>query len=272
MAAERRNRLLDLGLCLAIASAWPVQAKAQDETNRQEQGDPAARAMLFDMATTLANLEDFSFDWVILSDDIADATGVTTYLQNGTTAMKRGVGLVVHSYRFGEGRSYYFDGETFTTVATDAGFYASAPFDGSYDQLVEVVAQKTGLSLPLWSLLSPTLPDLLRANVEMVELLGDTTLEGQRVHHLRFSGLESDWQLWVTDGPQALPLMILGTDRSKVGWPRYTARLSRWNTKANTPDNAFHFAPNAGLDPIGMPPLEEMTAVRPSANAIGQRP
>ena len=58
-----------------------------------------------------------------------------------------------------------------------------------------------------------------------------------------------DWQLWVTKGPQALPVKIVITTRYEVGDPQYQAVL-HWDTGARIDAKSFTFVPPSGSTKI----------------------
>ena len=81
-------------------------------------------------------------------------------------------------------------------------------------------------------------------NVEAGAYLGTTLIAGQPVHHLSFSQSDLDWQVWVSvDEDAPLPLMLIGTEHSKTGWPQYRAYFSQWNMEPEITDGQFAYQP-----------------------------
>jgi len=218
--------------------------------------DPVAAEIAEKSAKFLAAQPAFSFSWFVSYDEVADGHEKLTYLRSGDTLMVRGKGFVSHSEQEGELRDYYYDGSEFTVVSPDEHFYASAPFNGGFDALVAAVRDHTDTILPLWTMMSPTLPDTLLDGVERGAYLGETLVAGHPAYHLAFSQRDEDWQVWIsTNDDQPLPLMLVGTDKNQKGWPQYRVYMTDWNLDPDQAPAQFKFTPSDQYDRITLPSL-----------------
>ena len=174
------------------------------------------------VAQFLAFRKNLSFGWFIIYDEIVGDREKITYMQSGNTILERGRGFVSRSERGNTLRDYYFDGAVFSGASPSENFYASAMIDSGFDTLAKAVRERSDTILPLWSILSESLPDELLDDVERGAYLGTTLIGGTPVHHLAISEAEEDWQVWIsTDEEAPLPLMLIGVDKTKTSWPQW---------------------------------------------------
>jgi hypothetical protein len=82
--------------------------------------------------------------------------------------------------------------------------------------------------------------------VKQGQVIGQETLLGEETHHLAFQGEEVDWQIWIKDGPEPLPLRYVITSKTVKGQPQFTVQMARWEPRATVDDAAFDFKPPPG--------------------------
>lgn len=210
----------------------------------ESQVDPKAAEIAQKSADFLAAQPAFSFTWFVSYDDVVDGREKITYLRSGDTVMVRNKGMVAHTQRENTLRDYYYNGSVFTVASPNEHFYASTPFDGGFDALVKAVRERSGTILPLWSMMSENLPKEFLSTVESGADLGTTLVAGQEAYHLAFSENSEDWQVWIsTDESKPLPLMLVGTDKTKQGWPQYRVYMMDWNLSPDEDPSQFTFRP-----------------------------
>lgn len=226
-------------LTLTVFSSLSLAA---DVSGRQV--DPKAAEIAQKAADFLAVQPAFSFTWFVSYDDVVDGREKITYLRSGDTVMVRDKGFVSHTERENTLRDYYYDGSVFTVASPNENFYTSIPFHGGFDALVKAVRERSGTVLPLWSMMSETLPKEFLSTVESGADLGTTLVAGQQAYHLAFSENSEDWQVWIsTDEDSPLPLMLVGTDKTKQGWPQYRVYMTDWNLSPDQDPAQFTFTP-----------------------------
>ncbi len=218
--------------------------------------DPRAIEIAQSAADFLVSQERFSFNWFVSVDEVIDGREKVTEFRSGRNLVDRAHGFVSETENREGFRDYYFDGETFTIASPADNTFASAEFIGEIDALAAAAQAYTGSTVPLWSLMSPSLGERMTEGVLSGAYLGETVIAGRPVHHLAFSEYDSDWQLWVdTDPDRPLIVMLIGTDPYTQGWPQYRAYLSNWDFAPETGPEVFTFAPDENDTPIAMPDL-----------------
>ncbi len=242
-------------LAFALAHASPVLAQGRSVDARIDQ---RAAEMALKSARFLAAQPTMSFSWFISFDDVVEGRQKLTYVRSGTTVIDRKQGFMARTEREGALRDYFYDGAVFTVASPSQKFYASMPFSGGFDALVKELRERTGAILPLWSIMSENLPNGLLDDVLTADYLGVTLIAGREAHHLAFTEKDEDWQVWVsTDENAPLPLMLVGTEKTKFGWPQYRAYLSDWDLAPVIEAGQFKFSPGAEHVRVSLPGLSE---------------
>jgi hypothetical protein len=237
-----------------VLAAGPLPAEEQP-------APPDPFELTLASAEFVAGLESFSFRWFLSYDEVVGGREKLTYVQSGANEMVRGVGFSAHTERDDTYRDYYFDGKSFTVASPNENFYATTPFEGDFEALVEAVRSRTDAILPMWSIMSRELPDRFTGGAEGVAWLGLTLLGGQLAHHVAFAGEEGeDWQVWISaDDEEPLPLMIVITDTTEQGWPQARVVFTDWQLSVATDPVRFTFVPDPDDVPLAVPRLDLAT-------------
>ena len=246
-----------------IILAFAVSALAQSQgsdSNPVESSrlDPTAMELMLRSAEFLASRPSLAFNWFVSYDEVIDGREKLTFIRSGSNLLVRDKGF--YSRVEGENgiREYFYDQKTFVVSAPIENYYASIGFDRGFEALIEAVREATDTELPIHGVLRRDLPRTLQQGLRGAAYLGIAYIVGQEVHHLTFSDAEEDWQVWIsTDDEAPLPLLIIGTDSRKAGWPQYRAHLSDWNLNPEIEDSLFKFSPDSDDAKITMPAFKE---------------
>jgi hypothetical protein len=66
-------------------------------------------------------------------------------------------------------------------------------------------------------------------------------------NHLAFRTETVDWQIWIKDGAEPLPMKYVITSKRIAMAPQYSVVLSNWNTKPVIAANRFQFVAPQGV-------------------------
>jgi hypothetical protein len=72
-------------------------------------------------------------------------------------------------------------------------------------------------------------------------LVGRETIDSVETSHLAFEGEAVDWQIWIQEGSQPLPLRFVVTTKGIRGQPQFTVRLTRWEPGIRVPAATFAY-------------------------------
>ena len=196
-------------------------------------------------ANTLAITSNSSLDVVTNDGQRIQLDGVTNY-------KVRKPGFVIDYASDIKDRRFIYDGKTFTVYSPKLGFYAQATAPATNKEVLDAIYQKYGMSLHL--------EDLFRwgsdgANAARIQALrsaykvGAETLDGVPTDHFAFREDDVDWEVWIKDGDQPLPLKLVIVDRNDPAKPAFSTRLE-WQINPTFSDADFTFVPDANAKRI----------------------
>lgn len=252
-------------LFLAIVLAVnPVQVLSQEDPVV----DPKVIEILESANKFLAAQDTISVNWFASQDTVVDGREKVTQTRSGFNLISRDVGFFSYTESGLKTREFYFDRENFRIVDVGENAYVSAPFDGSFEALVERVRAEYDVVLPIWSVLSNRPSSELLDGAEAAAYLGTTRIAGREAYHLALSDYDGDWQVWIsTDPDRPELLMLVGTDPYTQGWPQYRVFFSDWNFSPEIEDGAFTYVPDEDAEPMSWPKTGEF--VRPKDTLPG---
>jgi hypothetical protein len=232
-----------LGLVLLLA-ALPAGAAPPAQANAGI--DPRASRELRRMSDYLTNLRSFRVNADTV-DEVVTKNGLKLQqVADSQLSVKRP--NMLRSERVGPVAdvTFRYDGRTLSLYGKRTGYYAIAPAAPTLDRAVDQVRDQYGLDAPAGDLLVSHPYNALMEDVTSGQYVGLEPIDGIVAHHLAFQGKNVDWQIWIQDGPQPLPLRYVITSKHETGQPEFTVRLSGWEPNAPLPDSLFVFRPPPG--------------------------
>jgi hypothetical protein len=161
-----------------------------------------------------------------------------------------------------------FDGKQITTFDDSTRTYAQASHPGTVDDAVVYFVRDLRMRLPLAVLLLNRLPAELQQRVESVKYVEKTTTLGAPAYHLVGQTPTVDFQLWIADGPQPIPLRAVLSYKDAPGQPQFRAQFSDWDFSAQTPESAFNFTPPVGASKIPFAAALPQLALAPARGRV----
>lgn len=143
-----------------------------------------------------------------------------------------------------------FDGKLITVYDDDTGTYAQAPQPGSIDDSVIYFVRDLKMRLPLAPLLMQTFSDELGRRLQSIEYVERTAVVGQPAHHIAGRTANADFQIWIADSKQPLPLRMIMNYRKAEGQPKFWADFSNWNLSPKFRKSTFAFNPPSDANQI----------------------
>jgi hypothetical protein len=224
-----------LGLGLSAGAAMAAQGM-----------DPNADEILRSMSKFLADTKAFSVSADISNEIISVEAQKLQFNGHATVLVERPSRF--HATRKGRfaDAEMIFDGSKLTVYGKTAKAYFQKDVAGTIDQAIPALEREVGLSLPGADLLLSNPYAVLTAGVTSSGYHGIAQVGGMPAHHLSFRTPKVDWQIWVKDGAEPLPLKYVITTKWLTGAPQYSVTLSNWNTKPAIAADRFKFVAPAG--------------------------
>ena len=124
------------------------------------------------------------------------------------------------------------------------------------------------MRLPLAALLLSRLPAELENRTQALDYVEKDIIHGTPVHHLAGRTETVDYQVWIPESAQPLPLRVVLTYKNAEGQPSFRAEFSDWNLAPEIQDNQFAFTPPEGARKIAflaeLPPIALEGAIKPA--------
>lgn len=240
-----------------LAAAEPVAQAGPEPSD--------AKGILLRMANYLAKTPTFA---VNLSDsyDTVQASGEKIeFAANRKVIVSRPNGLRVEREE-SDGKSHIllYDGKDITVFSPSENVYAQTAKTGGIDDAVKYFLKDLNMRLPLAMLLVSQLPAELERRTESLDYVEKTTINGHPVHHLAARTETVDYQVWISEGAQPLPLRVVLTYKQAEGQPQFRAQFSDWNLAPKIDNAQFTFTPPEGIKKIAF--LAQLPDIVPGAS------
>lgn len=230
-------------------------------------GDNDALSILKSMSDYMSKQAtiEFSFDSDI--EIITPQLEKIQFTNSGEALLSRPNMLRAHRKGGYADVSLYYDGETASVYSRHDNSFAQVVVPGTIDQLIGVLRAGHGVALPGADFLLSNAYEVLAADIMEAKHIGQGVIGGVECEHLAFRNFDTDWQLWVEIGEQAIPRKIVITSKTINGAPQYTFRVTGWNTDVKPTKEMFNFVPPTDatqLDPNALIHLDELPPEAPS--------
>jgi hypothetical protein len=261
----RTNAALGLGLALAaLASSSGPRAAADNQpspnanpsaqtkcppkphakaANVPKGIDPKADALLRKMSTSLANTKRFEVDVSHTMEAVTKKGEKLQFAAESRVDVERPAKLRTDRLGPIADTAFVYDGKQITVYGKHAKLYAQAPAPKTLDKTIDFAREKLDLDAPGADLLYSDPYKILMEDAQTGRYLGQEPIGDKLCHHLAYRGNDTDWQIWVQDGPQALPCRFVITSKKVDGQPQYSMTFSRWNLAPAFSADNFNFAP-----------------------------
>ncbi|MBE2261635.1 MAG: DUF2092 domain-containing protein [Burkholderiaceae bacterium] len=161
----------------------------------------------------------------------------------------------------------FFDGSKLTVYGAGLNGYLQQDVSGTIDKAVLALEARSGMSMPGADLLLSDPYAALTGGVTSSGYYGTAWIGGVKAHHLAFRTPTVDWQIWVKDGDQPLPLKYVITSKRLAGAPEYSVVLSNWNLKPAIAADRFKFVPPKGATNLKAIEVDETGEITISGGA-----
>lgn len=245
-----RGRLAAIAALAALASVTPAdgaqQRQASGAPQKGEGIEPQADRMLRQMTDYLAGLRSFQVEAAAI-DEVVTTDGQKVQLATGSRVVVQRPNRL-HSEQVGalKGLSYWYDGKTMTLYCKSTNSYATAPAPPTLDETIDETRKRYEIDAPGADLIFSQPYGILTEQVHVGRFIGREVVDGVVTNHLAFQGEKVDWQIWIQEGAQPLPLRFVIATKTMKEQPEFVVMLSHWQTNTKPADSEFEFRPASG--------------------------
>jgi len=242
------------------------QAAAFQQTLPQAGPEPAdAKGILLRMANYLAKAQAFTVNLRDSYDAVQASGEKIEFAATRKLTVSRPNDLrVEREENDGKKSIVLYDGKDITIFSPSDNVYAQTAKAGGIDEAVKYFLKDLNMRLPLAVLLVSQLPAELERRTESLDYVEKTSIYGQAAHHLAGRTATVDYQIWIAEGAQPLPLRVVLTYKLAEGQPQFRAQFSDWNLTPQINDAQFAFTPPEGAKKIAF--LAQLPNVVPGAS------
>jgi hypothetical protein len=216
--------------------------------------DPKADAALRRMSDYLSGLKSLKVDTITVDEKFTANGHKIQELQDSRLSVQRPGELRVDRVSPAGHVSFRYDGKRFSIYNKEKNVYAIAPAPDRLDAAIDEARGRLHVDAPGGDLL---VSDPYRALTEGViegRYIGLEPIEGVMAHHIGVIKKDTDWQIWIKDGPEAVPLRYVVTSRDLPGHPEFTLQLKNWQPNAPVSPDSFAFSPPPGAKRVDFAP------------------
>ncbi|MGZ8183688.1 MAG: DUF2092 domain-containing protein [Methylobacter sp.] len=210
-----------------------------------------AKTILMNMAEFLAKSPRFTVNLTSSYEVLQESGQKIEFGENRRITVSRPNGLRVEvEHSDGEKHLVLYDGKEITTFSPTQNVYAQASKPGGIDEAIKYFLKDLHMRLPLAALLLSQFPAELENRTQSLDYVEKINIQGTPVHHLAGRTETVDYQVWIPEGAQPLPLLVILTYKNAEGQPSFRAQFSDWNFSPEIQDNQFAFTPPEGARKI----------------------
>jgi hypothetical protein len=236
-----------LALAVGVRVVGPPTVFAAGETKAPPKKgiSPDAETALRRMTDYLASLQTFRVR-SSAKDEVVLKSGQKIDLSSQSeTSVQRPNKLRSEQIGAKGGLAFVYDGKSMTLQCTANGTYTTKPAPPTIDGAIDAARKDFQIEAPGADLLYSKPYDILTEQVTGGQVIGHETVDGVAVTHLAFTGEEVDWQIWIKDGAEPLPVWFSIITKTIPSQPEFEVHLTNWETKASLPASTFAFQPGA---------------------------
>jgi hypothetical protein len=229
---------------LAGTMAWATEPKQEGVI------DPKADAALRRMSDYVGGLKTFKVDATTVDEKVTADGQKVQALQQSTLTVRRPGELRVDRLGPNGHATFIYDGKRFALYNRDKKVYATEAAPPTLDEAVDKARERLHVDAPAADLIVPDSYDTLIDGVVTGRYIGLEPIDGVMAHHIAVTKDDVDWQLWIKDGPDAVPLRFVITSKDLPAQPQFTAEMHHWQPKVAVPASTFAFRPPPGAEHI----------------------
>jgi hypothetical protein len=240
----------------ADATKCPQKAKAKAAVVPKGV-DQKADALLKKMSNTLASTKRFEVDVAHTMEAVTSKGQKIQFAAASEVAVERPAKLKTDRLGPLADTQFVYDGKEITVYGKKAKLYAQTPAPKTLDKTIDFAREKFDLDAPGADLLYSDPYKILMEDAVSGKYLGLEPIGDHMCHHLAYRGHDTDWQIWVQDGPQALPCRFVITSKKVEGQPQFSMTFSDWNLAPQFSADEFTFTPPKDATQIDFKPREK---------------
>jgi hypothetical protein len=226
-------------LIVAAAAALGGCTAPASRPERPARIDPQADEALRRMSGVIAAARSFSLQSTSTMDEPLANGQLAEFTRETRVVVRRPDRLFAEVRRGDNHWLLWHAGGELTVLEKSDNVWASAAVPARIDDMLDELANKYGLTMPLADLLFTDPYQVLTADTLTGRFVGIHEVSGTPCCHLLFTQESVDWQIWIDTGKTPLPRKIVIDYKNLTGRPQFSGILSQWNLAPAAGDDLF---------------------------------
>ena len=228
------------------AAAPPPASTAATEGNI----DPQAETVLRRMCSYMGSLKTLRVDTTTIDEKVTKSGLKVQEIKESKLTMARPNKIAVD--RTGPyGRVLFrYDGKQFAVYGASKNVFGAVPAPASLDKAIDEARDRYGLDAPGGDLLVSDAYSQLLDGVTEGHYIGLEPVGEVMAHHVAMRKGNTDYQLWIQDGAEPIPVRYVITSRDLPGEPQFTVELHDFQADVRVSETSFALIPPPGAQRI----------------------
>lgn len=252
--AKIRCHAIVMGVLMSTA-AWagePTRQSSQARAQPEPEGviEPQADEQLHRMSDYLDGLKTFRVNTTTIDEKVSTTGQKIQEVKESRVVAQRPNGLRVDRRGPAGHVVFRYDGKQFSIDAIDKNVYATESAPPTMERAIDDARDRLHIDAPAGDLLVPHSYQALTDGLITGRYIGREPFGNGMAHHIAVTKKDVDYQIWIADGPQPVPLRYVITSKDLPSQPQFTAELRDWQPNAAVPADSFAFTPRPGVKRI----------------------
>lgn len=207
---------------------------------------PEAEDVLKGMCDFMANIQSYTVRTNLLEDRVYPNGMKIKHGGASSIAINKPAQLRADAVGYETDRLTIINGTKMVILNRASGIFQEIEVPEGLAPTMDFLLEKYDVNIPTADLLTEDPYTAISSGIITGEYVGLEQFRGIPSHHLAFRQLEVDWELWIADGENSLPLRIVITDKTQVGHPQYMLELYDWDLTPAFDEETFSLSPSDG--------------------------
>jgi hypothetical protein len=209
--------------CLVLAATGMLGC-----SNANPNIEPRADEVLRRMSDTLAKTQSFTLHSTATIEERVASGPLAQFTRDSSFVVSRPDRIYAAVRRGPEFHQLWYRGKELTILDVRRDLYATLGTPDRIDQMLDFLAEKQGMVIPLADLLYADPYHVLTERVQTGSYVDEQEVGERMCHHLLFTQENVNWQIWIDAGDKAVPRRFLITYKNEPGQPQFEAVLDQW--------------------------------------------
>ncbi|WP_111670366.1 DUF2092 domain-containing protein [Algoriphagus litoralis] len=205
--------------------------------------DSVALAILDKMSQTIGELNSLRFTTQTSQDVAFSKDYYIKEFKTGDYIFQGSDRLLAKTTQNGKDHFYLYDGTQIVYYSMEDNNYAAADAPSSTLEMLNWIDEDFGVQLVVADFLYPDFTSHLMENMDYIEFLGKTEVNGEKLLHVGGSNASMTFQIWVTQDLLMRPRRILLTYFGEPYSRQLEVEFDDWEINQVYPPSIFEFMP-----------------------------